>query len=331
LNYSELEQLLSTTRRVVITTHRSPDGDAIGSSTALYQILSKRNHDVSVIVPDAFPKFLSWMDPNRSICQFDTNRAEAEELIGSAEVIFSLDYNTLGRVGDVGQLISKSNATKVLIDHHLSPDSGFDFILSDTTASSTAQLVFDFAAEMNMQDEIDVPTSESLYAGIVTDTGSFRFPSTSAHTHEIVMELMRIGLKPESIHQKIYDTNNLSRLRLIGYALSQKLEVDAQTQTAIIPLSLEEKNRFKYIKGDTEGLVNYGLSIEGVRMAVFMSEELNAVKFSFRSKGDVDVNQFARSFFNGGGHKNAAGGKLDLKLSEAIDHLKKVLHENNEL
>lgn len=316
---------------MVITTHRSPDGDAIGSSMALYGMLAKRNHNVSVIVPDAFPRFLAWMDSEHCICHFDTNRDEAQELIENAEIIFSLDYNTLGRVGDVGKEIEKSNATKVLIDHHLSPDSGFDFVLSDTSASSTAQLVFDFTVGMNMQNEIDVSVAECLYAGIVTDTGSFRFPSTSAHTHEIVMELMRVGLKPEAIHQKIYDTNNLSRLRLVGYALSQKLEIDEQTQTAIIPLSLEEKNRFKYIKGDTEGLVNYGLSIEGVRMAVFMSEELDAVKFSFRSKGDVDVNQFARSFFNGGGHKNAAGGKLDLKLSEAINHLKKALYENKDL
>ena len=322
-----MKKLFSEQQRIVITTHKSPDGDAIGSSIGLARCMQKMGHNVSVVVPDAFPSFLSWMDRDETIMNDESDPDRVSEVLNNATVIFSLDYNDLSRVAAVGGKIQHTQATKILIDHHLFPSDGFDHSLSDITASSTAQLVYDFLFGMNLIDNIDNVVAECLYAGIMTDTGSFRFSSTSAHTHRIVAELMDKGLVPNIVHERIYNTSSYSRLKLIGHALGNKLFVHESGKAAVIPLSLKEKNQFGYKKGDTEGLVNYGLSIEGVDMAIFLSEELDMVKFSFRSVGNVDVNEIARNHFNGGGHKNAAGGKLDVQLEAALVHLNSALNE----
>ena len=327
MNYIKLKQLFSKPQKVVITTHRSPDGDAIGSSMGLAICFHKMGHKVDVVVPDAYPKFLGWMDPEGNIIIDESDPDRSSQVLGNASVIFSLDYNNLSRVAAVGDKIEASDAIKVLIDHHLFPDNGFDFSLSDTTASSTAQLIYEFINEMGLIDSIDQQVAESLYAGIMTDTGSFRFSSTSANAHRVVADLIDKGLVPHLIHERIYDSNSFSRLKLIGHALSKKLSLHKSGKAAMIPLSLIEKNQFGYRKGDTEGLVNYGLSIKGVEVAVFLSEELEMVKFSFRSKGNVDVNEIARTQFNGGGHKNAAGGKLDANLEQALVQLDNALND----
>lgn len=325
MDYSTLKDLFDSPKRVAITTHRSPDGDAIGSSLGLWHFLKKEGHDASVIIPDAAPAFLHWMEGSEQIIDNEKDPETSKTIIENADVIFCLDYNRLERVAAVGDLIRESRATQILIDHHIDPSTEFDHILSDTSASSTSELIYRFAISLGWKEHLDKPIAECLYAGIMTDTGSFKFSSTSAETHRITSELMDAGLVPDKVHSAIFDTNTFDRLQLLGYALSKKLEHDSQRGVSIISLSLSEKNRFRYQKGETEGLVNYGLSIKGTRMAVFLSEELNMTKCSFRSKGDLDVNVIARTWFNGGGHKNAAGGRLDMKLGEALTYLKDVV------
>jgi phosphoesterase RecJ-like protein len=327
VNYSNIKSVFERPKKVAITTHKSPDGDAIGSSMALGVVLRKLRNSVSVIVPDSFPQFLNWMDPESTILIDDQSPIECGLAISEADVVFSLDYNTLSRIGNVAPKIEASKAYKILIDHHLFPDSGFDEVLSDTSASSTAELIYDFICQMGWGEYIDKGVSECIYTGIMTDTGSFRFSSTKASTHRIAADLMDKGLVPSDVHQRIYDTNSFSRMKLIGHALSSNLILHKSGKAAIISLSLKEKNKFGYKKGDTEGLVNYGLSIEGVEIAMFLSEELDMVKFSFRSKGNVDVNEIARANFNGGGHRNAAGGRLDCDLDGAMQKLNEVLNE----
>lgn len=328
MDYSVIKNKLPSAKQVLITTHRSPDGDAIGSSLGLAGLLRKLGLNVSVLVPDAFPNFLNWIEGVPSIHVYEESPVAAVELIASADFIFALDYNKFDRVGEMGLHLNEAGAIKLMIDHHIDPADGFDFVLSDTQASSTCELIYRFAEELDFLKFLDKHIAEALYTGIMTDTGSFRFSSTTSTTHRIVAALMEAGLRPEKVHQQIFDTNSFDRLRLVGYALSKKLSFNAEKGISIISLSLSEKNRFHYKKGDTEGLVNYGLSIAGANMAVFVSEELGATKFSFRSKGEVDVNQFARSFFNGGGHKNAAGGKLDVKLKDALRYLDDVIQTN---
>lgn len=310
---------------MVITTHKSPDGDAMGSSLALAQVMRKVGHDVTVMVPDPFPHFLQWIDGSDQVMFFDTQEQECISLLKAADAIFSLDYNELQRVGPMGELIDSSNAKKIMIDHHLFPADGFDVVLSDTTASSCAELVFEFINDLKWKKFIVDSTCEALYAGIMTDTGSFRFSSTGAKTHRIAADLIDMGLSPNLVHEKIYDTNSVNRLKLIGYALQNKLSYYEKQRVAVIGLELLEKNKFGYQKGDTEGLVNYGLSINDCQVAIFLSEEVNCVKFSLRSKGEIDVNLLARKYFSGGGHKNAAGGKLNINMKTALELVENVI------
>lgn len=325
MDYKQLQAALDAASNIVVTTHRSPDGDAIGSSLALAGFLKPLQKKVTVIVPDPYPEFLDWMEGASDILVYDAHVEKAKEYIEQADVIFSLDYNRFERVAAMGDVLKAKACTKVMIDHHIDPDPSYDLILSDTGASSTAELVYRCAKEMGWLKHLDKALAEALYAGIMTDTGSFKFSSTSAETHRIAAHLMEVGLVPERVHNQIFDTNSYDRLQLLGYALSKKMDYDAERKVCIISLSLSEKNRFRYQKGDTEGLVNYGLSIKGSKMAVFLSEELGGTKFSFRSKGDVNVNEIARAYFNGGGHKNAAGGRIEMKIKDAINYLKDVI------
>ena len=325
LDYHRIKELLAPSTKVVITTHRSPDGDAIGSSLGLYHFLILNELEVNVIIPDADPEFLHWMAGHELITVFESDQEKSITLINNADVIFSLDYNRLDRIAEMGSWVEKASAKKILIDHHIDPATYFDFSLSDTSASSTAELVFRFVDSLGWKSLLNKDIAECLYSGIMTDTGSFKFSSTSAYTHRVVADLMDVGLVPDRVHNAIFDNSSFDRLQLVGYALSNKFEFDAERGVSIIGISLNEKNRFKYQKGDTEGLVNYGLSVKGAKMAVFLSEELNFTKFSFRSKGQIDVNKIARAYFNGGGHKNAAGGRLDMPLKESINFLKDVI------
>tara|TARA_Y100001934_G_scaffold81932_1_gene101630 strand:- start:661 stop:1653 length:993 start_codon:yes stop_codon:yes gene_type:complete len=313
----ELKNLLSAKQNVVITTHVNPDGDAIGSSVALLNFLIKMGHDVSVIVPNDYPDFLKWMKNDELIINYSNSKNESQDKIKNASLIFCLDFNNLNRINDLGDYISESNAKKVLIDHHLDPSDFYDFKIHDVKASATAELVYNFLIELD-SNAVDKDISEALYTGILTDTGSFKF-SMSPKVHKIVSDLMIRGVDIGFINNKIYDSNSLDKLKLIGYALSEKLEVISNGNAAYIVLSRKDLKDHNFKKGDTEGLVNYALSISNVNMAVLIIETKERIKFSFRSIGQFSVNEFAKKYFNGGGHKNAAGGSLEDKLSVALE------------
>ena len=313
----ELKNLLSTKQNVVITTHVNPDGDAIGSSVALLNFLIKMGHDVSVIVPNDYPDFLKWMKNDELIINYSNSKNESQEKIKNASLIFCLDFNNLNRINELGDYISDSKAKKVLIDHHLDPIDFYDFKIHDIKASATAELVYNFLIELD-SNAVDKDISEALYTGILTDTGSFKF-SMSPKVHKIVSDLMIRGVDIGFINNKIYDSNSLDKLKLIGYALSEKLEVISNGNAAYIVLSRKDLKDHNFKKGDTEGLVNYALSISDVNMAVLIIETKERIKFSFRSIGQFSVNEFAKKYFNGGGHKNAAGGSLEDKLSVALE------------
>jgi len=314
-----IEEILKNSEKIVITTHQSPDGDAIGSSLALCGYLKKKGFDVSVVVPDSFPKFLKWMEGAKDVLVYEQDGNKVEELIASADLIFSLDYNDLKRVGGVGELIANSSAYKAMIDHHLHPSDFADWMCSDTTSCSTAQLIYNFIEDFNDLELIDNQIAEGIYCGIMTDSGSFRFPSVQAKTHLIAADLINRGLNHSKVHELVHDVNTLPKLHLLGFALNEKLKVLPNVPVAVIALSWEELRQFHYKKGDTEGLVNYALSIEGVEMAAFIKEDDNKVKMSFRSKGDIAVNEFSNLYFSGGGHKNAAGGISDVSLEETVE------------
>ena len=313
----ELKNLLSAKQNVVITTHVNPDGDAIGSSVALLNFLIKMGHDVSVIVPNDYPDFLKWMKNDELIINYSNSKNESQEKIKNASLIFCLDFNNLNRINELGDYISDSKAKKVLIDHHLDPIDFYDFKIHDVKASATAELFYNFLIELD-SNAVDKDISEALYTGILTDTGSFKF-SMSPKVHKIVSDLMIRGVDIGFINNKIYDSNSLDKLKLIGYALSEKLEVISDGNAAYIVLSRKDLKDHNFKKGDTEGLVNYALSISNVNMAVLIIETKERIKFSFRSIGQFSVNEFAKKYFNGGGHKNAAGGSLEDKLSVALE------------
>ena len=323
----ELKNLLSSKQNVVITTHVNPDGDAIGSSVALFNFLIKMGHNVSVIVPNDYPDFLKWMKNDELIINYSNSKNESQEKIKNASLIFCLDFNNLNRINDLGDYISESNAKKVLIDHHLDPSDFYDYKIHDVKASATAELVYNFLIELD-SNAVDKDISEALYTGILTDTGSFKF-SMSPKVHKIVSDLMIRGVDIGFINNKIYDSNSLDKLKLIGYALSEKLEVISNGNAAYIVLSRKDLKDHNFKKGDTEGLVNYALSISNVNMAVLIIETKERIKFSFRSIGQFSVNEFAKKYFNGGGHKNAAGGSLEDKLSVALEKFLKDISKHS--
>ena len=314
-----IEEILKDSKKIVITTHQSPDGDAIGSSLALFGYLVKKGFDVSVVVPDSFPNFLKWMKGAENIHIYDYEENVVKELISKADLIFSLDYNDLKRVGGVGGLIEKSTAYKAMIDHHLHPADFADWMCSDTSSCSTAQLIYNFIEDLNDLDLIDDQIAEGIYCGIMTDSGSFRFPSVQAKTHLIAADLINRGLNHSRIHELVHDVNTLPKLHLLGFALNEKLRVLPNVPVAVIAISWEELKQFNYKKGDAEGLVNYALSLEGIEMAAFIKGDDDKVKMSFRSKGDIAVNEFSSQNFSGGGHKNAAGGISFTSFEETVE------------
>jgi phosphoesterase RecJ-like protein len=322
---SALKKMLGTPRKIVVVTHWSPDGDAMGSSLGLMNYLKLCGHDVKVIVPNAYPDFLKWMKGDKQVIQADENMSKAKNAIGKAELIFCLDFNDLSRINEVGKLITATSIPKVLIDHHPNPSDFATYMLHRVESSSTAELVYDFIEIMGGAKLINKDIANCLYVGIMTDTGSFRFPSTSARTHHVVAALMNAGAENAINHQRIYDTNSEARMRLLGFALSEKMVVKQEMHTAYFTLNNKEHDRFEYKRGDTEGLVNYGLGMSGIIFSAFFAERDGVVKCSFRSKGKFDVNKFARAHFNGGGHRNAAGGVSKTSLKDTVAHFESLL------
>ena len=325
-NIQEFKQYLQNPRKTVILTHFKPDADALGSSLGLARYLKKKGHPVTVITPSDYPDFISWMSGNKEVFIYSKEKSDkAANLISQADLIFCLDFSSLNRINDLGEMVRKSGAKKVLIDHHLEPERFADFEQWDDTAASTAQLVFKLIVDLGDRELVDADTADCLYAGIMTDTGSFRHSNTSHQVFETSAALVALGADPYKVSKLIYDTNTIERLRLMGYVLSEKLQVLPEYRTAYMVLSAEELKRFGSQTGDTEGLVNYGLSIKGVKLSVMISDRKENIKLSLRSLGDFSVNEMARTHFEGGGHRNAAGGQTALTLEETVKKFLNIL------
>ena len=323
----EFKKALITQKKIVIIPHKNPDGDALGSSLALQAFLTKTGHNSQIISPNEYPEFLDWMPGQKKIKKFSDALDESIQRIETADIIFTLDFNQLSRIDQLGPFVEKSNALKIMIDHHEHPGDYASITFSDSTKGSTCEMVYELISHLD-RDQMDEAIASCLYTGIMTDTGSFRFPSTTARTHQVVSKLIENGAQPHLINQKIYDTNSINRLRLLGTALKNLKKIDS-TPVVYITLSQEELNQNKFKKGDTEGFVNYGLSLKGILLAVIMieNEVEKIIKMSFRSKGSFDVNKFAKKHFNGGGHINAAGGVSSLTLDETVEQFIKVIAE----
>ncbi|MFZ4931878.1 DHH family phosphoesterase [Chryseobacterium sp. Mn2064] len=325
----EINTLLTPENKIVILTHYNPDGDAIGSSLGLKHYLKGKGIHAEVIVPNDFPKFLKWMPEAKKVTIAEYKRKLASDMIAEADVIFCLDFNSPSRIGLLGDWLVKAQGKKILIDHHQQPEP-FDFVYSDTVIPATSQMIYHFIEVMNDEQLVNQDVAECLYTGIMTDTGGFRFRSTSATTHRIIANLIEKGADPAMITSNTWDTNTVSRLHLLALVLG-RIEVVNDGRVAILSLTRNELKEFGFQKGDTEGFVNYGLSIAGVKMSAFFMEDLyeDFIKISFRSKDDVDVNQFSRKYFNGGGHINAAGGKSMDSLPGTIEVFKARLIEES--
>jgi len=319
---------ISNPKKIVITTHANPDADALGSSLGLYHFLNNRGHEVTVISPTEYPEFLYWMEGNDQVLvDNEKNHNEYVRIINESDLICCLDFNGYKRIKKLETPVEQSPAKKLLVDHHLNPEINADFELWDKTAAATAELIYDLILMLDGADEINLAIAEALYAGIMTDTGSFRHGSTSAKIHRTVAALMDHGADVNKISRLIYDTNSLNRLRFIGYALMEKLVVNADYKVAYFVINAEEHERFHLKSGDTEGLVNYALSIKGIVAAAIIMEKNGEVKMSFRSIGNYAVNDFAAKYFNGGGHKNAAGGLSDVGLDATVEKFKSLIPE----
>ncbi len=317
---NELQLFLEKSRNIVIIGHKNPDGDAIGSTLGLKHYLEKKGHDCTVLVPNEYPDFLHWLPGSETTFRFDWQNKQSQKAISKSEIIFLLDFNALHRVGDdMQQTLEKYSNDFVLIDHHQQPDE-FKYMYSDIEICSTSQMVYQFIEMNNDLPLIDAKIATCLYTGIMTDTGSFRFRSTTSKTHRIIADLIDKGAENDKIHSNVYDANTKNRLLLLGQAL-RNLIVLENYKTAFITLTDEEKNKYDFQKGDSEGVVNYALSIKGIVFAAIFIEDIqqNIIKISFRSKGSFSVNQFARNHFEGGGHDNAAGGKSTKTLLETVE------------
>ncbi|MBX3238856.1 MAG: DHH family phosphoesterase [Chitinophagaceae bacterium] len=325
----EIYKLLETPRTVVVTMHQKPDPDAMGSSLALSGVLKKMGHTVTVISPTNWPEFLKWMPGARQVLDYESSQDKAVAILNQAEWIFCLDFNALHRTKHMADRIASSNAVKVLIDHHQQPElSAFTYGVSDVSKSSTCEMVYDFVVNGGFTDLIDADIAACLYAGIIGDTGSFRFPATSAAVHEMVATLKNKGLNHTAVHENLYDNFLEDRLRFIGHVLLHRMEIFYEYNTALIAVSKNDLLRYNVRTGDTEGLVNYPLTIQGIKLSALVIDRDEERKWSFRSKGNFDVNTFARKYFSGGGHFNASGGRSAVPLPEAVKQFKEAMKEN---
>lgn len=312
--------LLSNPKRIVITTHQNPDGDAIGSSLGLWAILNQLGHSVKVIPPTDSPDFLKWMPNFSEVIHFESSsQSEAKSLIANAEIIFCLDFSSYSRLKTMEANIKASTAPIVLIDHHEQPEVVAEFVFWNQKAAATCELVYQLVEQTFGTATINKDAATCLYAGLVTDTGSFRFDSTTCDVHRIAGELINKGIRPSLIHRQLFDTNTFDRMRFLGYALHEKLTYLPDYRVAYFTFSKEELELFNSKNGDTEGIVNYGLSIKGTVMSAIFVEREDLIKISFRSVEDFSVSELARTHFDGGGHKNAAGGRSYDSLEKTLE------------
>lgn len=319
---------LTIPAKTVITMHQKPDGDAMGSTLGLYHFLQALGHHVTVISPTNWADFLNWMPGVKKVVDFENQREKAKSIISDAERIFCLDFNILHRTKHIEPYLSEATAVKILIDHHEQPQrEAFAYGISDTSKSSTCEMVYDFIMHSGYGNLLDETMAECLYTGVMTDTGSFRFPSTTASVHRMVAHLKDLGLKHTQVHEHIYDNFLENRLRFIGFALLHRMEVLYEYNTALMYITRDDLIKYDIRTGDTEGLVNYLLTISGIRFGAIVVDRSEERKWSFRSKGYFDVNTFARRHFEGGGHMNAAGGRSSESLLDTVEKFKEVLTE----
>jgi phosphoesterase RecJ-like protein len=323
-NAQELKKLLAIPKDIVITSHRNPDGDAIGSSLALAHYLSKNGHTVHVLFPSEYPEFLNWMSGANDIVIHDLEAARAASYLQKADLFFALDYNSLDRIDAMGEIAMQLNCPMVMIDHHPDPENFADFSLSDTSASSTAELVYDFINLMGDAAQIDLETANSLYVGILSDTGSFKY-ATTPKLFRLVAHLNDLGVDNTLIQDLTFNNLVEKNLRLLGHCLANHMEIIEAYQTGIITLTREDYENFNIQRGDTEGIVNYLLMLRNVKLAAFITEQPKIIKLSLRSKGDFSVQEIARKHFNGGGHRNASGGAVYGTLAQTVNKFKSLL------
>ena len=317
----QCKQLIANSQNIVITNHVNPDGDAIGSAVGLQLILDAFGKTSTIVVPNDYPDFLKWMEGTAQPTVFEKETTLATDLVNNADLIFHLDYNALKRSGPMEEVLISAKAKRIVIDHHQQPDNFADVLISETTMSSTCEMVYHFANLLGMNSNITLNAAECLYTGIITDTGNFRFSGTTPVTHEVAARLLEKGVKPHEIASRVYDNNSVNRLGLLGRTL-ERMKVLPEYGAVLMSLSAKDLAEFNYQKGDTEGFVNYGLSISGIKLSIFLSEKDGLIKISFRSKGDFNVNLMARKLFDGGGHVNAAGAVSELGLEATIEKIK---------
>lgn len=325
--FTEVKSLLATPKNIVIVPHKNPDGDAVGSCLAMAHFLLQKKHKITIVTPNDYPEFLKWLPKAGNEFRFDYQNKQSVRAINQADIIFTLDFNALHRVGeDMEKTLEKFTGIFIMIDHHQQPDNYAKYTFSNPDICSTCQMVYHFLENLNETKSITPTIATCLYTGIMTDTGSFKFASTTSVTHKIVANLINKGANNFAIHSNVYDTNSYNRIQLLGRALSNMV-VLPEYKTAYITLSQNDLNEFNYQKGDTEGVVNYALSVKGIVFAVIFIEDVEQkiIKISFRSKGKFSVNQFARKYFNGGGHDNASGGRTEISLEKTVENFLQIL------
>lgn len=332
LSTASLIELLAQPQKIVITTHHKPDGDAMGSSLGLYNYLIQQGHHVTVITPTDYPAYFNWMPGNDGVIIYTEHLNESASLISEAKIIFCLDFNALSRINEMGELVGKSAACKVMIDHHLEPEDFDDYRYWNIGACATAQLVYSFIVEeLKHKELVNKDVASCLYAGILTDSASFHLPNTTSAVHRITADLIDAGAVNWRIYDLVYNNSPENRLRFLGLCLSERLEVLYEFNTAIFHVTRQDLEKYDIQTGDTEGIVNYALSIAGIKLAAFIIERKDKVKLSLRSKGDIPANAICRKYFNGGGHFNAAGGHSEDSLENVINQFKQILPEYKKL
>jgi phosphoesterase RecJ-like protein len=326
LDKASLVELLAQPLKIVITTHHKPDGDAMGSSLGLYNYLIQQGHHAKVITPTDYPDYFNWMPGNDEVIIYTEKENDSAKIISEAEVIFCLDFNTLSRINAMGELVGKSSAKKIMIDHHLEPQDFDDYRYWDINACATAQLVYSFIVEvLDNKKLVNKDVATCLYTGIMTDSASFRLPNTTPAVHRIAADLIEAGAVNWRINDLVYNTAPENRLRFLGFCLYKRLEVLYEYNTAIITASKQDLEKYDIKTGETEGIVNYALSIAGIRLAAFIVERTDQIKLSLRSTGDVPANDICKRYFNGGGHYNAAGGQSTDTLEQVVNQFKTIL------
>jgi bifunctional oligoribonuclease and PAP phosphatase NrnA len=324
---AEALPLLQSPGRIFITTHHKPDGDAIGSMLGLYHYLKLKGHTVTPVAPSEVPDFLDWMPGVDQVVNYEADPQAADKALKEANLIFCLDFNDQSRVKELCPALTAATQPKVLIDHHMFPKPVWNYGTSEPEKSSTCEMVYDFINQAGDNALINIDIATCLYTGTMTDTGSFRYPITSASVHRMIADFKDRGLDHSPIHEAVFDAWSANRMRFVGYMLIERMELFPQWQAGLITISRKDLKLFDLTVGDTEGLVQYPLSIAGIRFSTLITERTDEVKLSFRSKGDFDVNRFAREHFEGGGHFNASGGKSSESLNDAVTRFKKILSE----